>query len=117
MATFSGTPEEFVKYLGPLIRNKIQAKTRSHKASLNHICQACKKPKELHAAHARGSDRVKIIKRILRKYPASVKGIVKCSDLSQVIDVIMKTHDPITKAFKFLCEGCHRKYDAGTLDL
>ena len=36
-------------------------------------------------------------------------------DLDKVIDEIVKAHQPISEHFKFLCNGCHRKYDKGTL--
>jgi len=50
MAEIICTTKDFNKYLGPRIRNLIQAMTKKKKAELNHICQECKENKELEAS-------------------------------------------------------------------
>lgn len=117
MATFEGTQEEFIRFIGPHVRNKIQNKTRSHKQSLGSVCEGCKKERELQAAHVRGNDRIKIIKKVLGKSATKTKRGTTSWDLAPVIEEIMKAHTPITKAFRFLCQSCHTAYDNGRLDL
>lgn len=114
MATFEGTETEFIKFVGPLIRNMIQGKTRPFKKKANGICSACSQARELHAAHVKGNDRLQVIRTVLAPYKTG--SIVKC-DLEQAVQAIIDAHMPIADAFKFICEPCHKDYDAGRLQL
>lgn len=114
MATFNGTRDEFVKFLGPLVRNRIQQVTRTHKRALNNVCQGCHNAKELQAAHVKDSDRISIIKTVLQQYAVGETETISC-DMGEALTRIMEAHEPIEKSFKFLCEECHKQYDSGTL--
>lgn len=113
MATFVGTREEFIKFIGPLVRNRIQQITKTHKRALKNVCQECKETKELQAAHVKGTDRNSMIKTVLEEYTAESTENISC-DIGEALAKIMKAHEPIEKSFRFLCENCHKKYDADT---
>lgn len=113
LAIFVGTPKEFIKFLGSLVRNRIQQITKTHKRALKNVCQDCKETKELQAAHVKGTDRNSMIKTVLEEYTAGSTGNISC-DIGEALAKIMKAHDPIEKSFKFLCEDFHKKYDADT---
>ena len=114
---FVGTQDEFNKFLGPFVRNLIQNKTRVYKKSLNHTCQGCcKTARELQAAHVRGTDRITMINAILDRHIDKKTGKVSCN-IGDVMTMIMDSHHPITDSFKFLCEPCHKLYDAGKLQI
>jgi hypothetical protein len=115
MATFIGTEKEFIKFVGPLIRNLIQNKTRPHKKkAAKGVCEGCKETRELQAAHVHGNDRLQIIRAVLSAHNSD--GVVKC-ELELVVKKIISAHMPIGDFFKFLCESCHKDYDAGKLRL
>ncbi len=114
MPSFRGSESEFIKFVGPRIRNVIQYKSKSMKKKLGSICQGCKKSHELHAAHIKGQDRLSIIRKVLKKY--SKQGIVS-GDLREIEEQIIKAHTPIAKFFYFLCEPCHKKYDKGKISI
>src|SRR5438132_2665689 len=114
MPSFRGSPEEFIKFIGPRIRNMIQYKTKSKKKALGGICQGCNNKDELQAAHIKGKDRLTIIRKVLNKH--MVKGAVS-GDLEKIEEEIIKAHSPIACFFHFLCEPCHKKYDKGELSL
>lgn len=104
MATFTGTEKEFNKFVGPLIRNLVQRKTRGKKRNQVH-CEGCKNQAELQAAHAHHS-RLQIIKKVLARH--SKNGIITC-DLEEIVDKIWKEHG--SDSFVFLCESCHKAFD------
>ncbi len=111
MAKLICSIEEYHKFIGPRIRNVIQAMTKGKKRELNHICQHCKKEKELEAAHIKGKARKKIIENILADYLIGKKGRLIEVDIKEVEETIVKAHRPIDKYFLFLCAECHIKYD------
>ena len=102
--------EEFRKWIGPNIRNKIQSVTKSAKKRLGSICQECKEKKELEAAHINGKSRIDIINKVLDTKYISADGLI-CGDLNEIVNDIIQAHLPIEKYFRFLCKGCHREYD------
>ena len=69
MAELICTVDEFHRFIGPSIRNKIQYMTKRKKQELKHVCQRCgKKKTELDSAYIRGMDRKKIINGVLSRY-------------------------------------------------
>ena len=110
MVKFIGTIEEYHKFIGPRIRNVIQAMTKRRKKQLNHICQYCKQTKELEAAHIKGKTRKNIIGSILNKYIADKESLIQI-DLKEIEDRVIEAHKPIDKYFLFLCAKCHIEYD------
>jgi len=109
MATLICTITEYHKFIGPKIRNSIQALTKKRKKELKNICQDCGRERELEAAHRRGKERKKIIEKILYKYLDKDNHLR--IDLEKIDKEILSAHKPIDKHFKFLCKSCHNKYD------
>ncbi len=103
--------QEYHKYIGPRIRNAIQAMTKKEKKRLNHICQHCKQKAELEAAHINGKNRKIIIEKILTEYMTDKRNNIIQIDLKEIEDKIISAHKPINKFFVFLCAKCHIKYD------
>ena len=60
MPAFTGTNREFKRYVGPRLRNLVQAITRKQKAAVG-ACEHCGAGEDLEAAHVRGRDRNQII--------------------------------------------------------
>jgi len=112
MAKIVCTVLEFHKYLGPRIRNIVQAMTKKRKKELNHICQECKQTKELEAAHVKGNSRKDIIERILKEHIIDLKNNLIEIDPDRIEKEIILAHKPIDKYFRFLCSKCHTKYDS-----
>jgi len=106
------TKKDFHKYVGPRIRNVIQAMTKKIKKKLDYICQNCKEKKELEAAHIHGKSRKDIIESILNAHVIDVqKNLVKV-DLDKFEKEITDSHNPLEEHFKFLCAKCHTEYDS-----
>lgn len=108
MAIFRGTLDEFHRFLGPRIRNAIQAKTKKRKRELR-ACQDCGEERELEAAHVRGNERKDVILRVLGVSTST--AVVDIQDIASTEAAILRAHEPIEAAFRFLCRGCHVKYD------
>lgn len=106
------SPKEFHRYIGPRIRNMIQALTKKRKKEINHICQECKKHSELEAAHIRGNSRKDIIEKILKKYIINFEKMLIKIDLEKIEQEIIEAHKPIDTCFRFLCAKCHIIYDS-----
>ena len=104
--------DDYHKYIGPRIRNTIQAMTKKKKMELDHVCQHCKHKTELEAAHIEGKNRKKIIDDILSKYIIDKEKNIVQIDLKEIENTIMLAHKPIDKFFLFLCAKCHIKYDS-----
>jgi len=111
MATFIGTVDEFHKYIGPRIRNRINTypDVKAARLARNGICEHCGKKEELQSAHVHGHGRRDIIETVLAGYQHSQSLQV---DIGIVEDEILQAHHPISESFLFLCGPCHRKYDA-----
>lgn len=106
------TKKDFHKYIGPRIRNVIQAMTKKRKKELNSICQRCNQKKELEAAHIKGRGRKEIIEESLEKFVIDREKNLVRIDLDQFEKEILKSHQPLDKYFLFLCSGCHTEYDS-----
>jgi len=109
MAYFEGTIQEFHHYLGPKLKNAINIFSKRNRDSLGGKCEHCQEIKELQSAHVKGKGRRKIIEAILQNHISD--EIVYC-DIKLVESEILQAHLPIEESFKFLCQGCHVRYDS-----
>lgn len=109
MAVFTGTNQEFKRYIGPRLRNLVQMITKKHKAAVA-ACEHCGVSEDLEAAHIQGRDRNQIID-LLMDANSSTHFITV--DLEKFETDFRREHDPVEKAILILCRQCHTKYDAG----
>lgn len=106
MAQFTGTIEEFTKFIGGYCRNKVQYISRRHKNMIGK-CEACKsRTKKLDAAHVHGKERPIIVADILGNFEEN--GIVNV-DLDIFEEQYLLAHEPIEETIKVLCKACHKK--------
>lgn len=109
MAIFIGTEQEFNKFIGPRVRNRINALARVAKHDRGLVCEHCgKKVDELEAAHIHGRDRKTIVHEILESY---LDGDAYRVDLDAFERQLDAAHSPIGNVVLFLCPECHRAYD------
>ena len=74
------------------------------------VCEDCGRAGQtLESAHVHGKGRRTIIEAVLSYY--AVEEGVRC-DLAAVEKKVLDAHGPVAEAFKFLCDDCHRRYDA-----
>lgn len=111
MASFTGTKEEFHRYIGPRLRNVVQQITKKRKTE-NSVCEHCSAEDELEAAHVKGKERKDIIDRILKE---STTGGIYTVELGTFEDRFKEEHQPLEKSILLLCGACHRKYDFGSI--
>jgi hypothetical protein len=112
MAEFRGTEEEFTRFVGPSIRNRIQKRTLGARRKAGR-CQNpdCQNPiTELHAAHIRGEERPALIRRALEKYRHPAGGY-HIPNLALLEREIWEMHLPLEAHFRWLCTTCHNTYD------
>ena len=109
MATIKCTIQEYHRFIGPIIRNKINSFARNIRNEKNGICEFCKEKKILEAAHIHGRGRKYIIESILEHYITNDDFIE--GDLLEIEIKILNAHQPIESAFIFLCKNCHKEYD------
>lgn len=107
MATFTGTADEFKRYLGPRLRNLVQQITKSHKATVG-ACEHCGGGGTLEAAHIHGRGRNQIIAELLGRRSANE---VVSLDLGELEARFRSEHEPVEKAILILCQPCHTRYD------
>ncbi|WP_270403478.1 hypothetical protein [Candidatus Collinsella stercoripullorum] len=109
MAIFIGTEQEFNKFIGPRVRNRINALARAAKHDRGLVCEHCgRKVDELEAAHIHGRDRKTIVHEILESY---LDGETYRVDLDAFERQLDAAHSPIGNVVLFLCPECHRTYD------
>lgn len=108
MANFTGTRQEFKRYIGPRLRNFVQVVTRKHRRAVG-ACEYCGDGTELQSAHVRGRDRSQIIDLLLSAI--SEEHLVSV-DLEQFERSFRSEHYPVEKAILILCRKCHIKYDS-----
>jgi len=113
MAMFRGTHKEFTTFIGPWVRNKVQYISRLEKAKKRGICEGPEHqgegPVTLESAHVHGRGRREIIQSVLASF-TDHNGLIEC-ELGEVEKRIVAAHQPIEKAFLFLCRKCHLAYD------
>src|SRR5436190_2101297 len=66
MASFIGTRKEFLRYIGPHLRNLVQQITRKHRLALAN-CSHCGGSGQFEAAHVRGRVRVELVDLVLER--------------------------------------------------
>ena len=111
MASFIGSYEEFIKFIGPRTRNVVNSITRNHKREISK-CEHCHKDNiELEAAHVHGRERPVIIKEITSLFEHN--GVITI-DLEKFESLFKNAHYPIANSVLVLCSECHRIYDAQT---
>ncbi len=107
MATFTGTADEFKRYVGPRLRNLVQQITKSHKATVG-ACEHCGDGGTLEAAHIHGRGRNQIIAELLARRSADE---VVSLELGEFEARFRSEHEPVEKAILILCQPCHTRYD------
>ena len=107
---FEGDFEDFNRYVGPKLRNIIQVLTMQDKKKINSICEFCKEPAVLQAAHRTGEERPQIIEKILEQYFKVRTGWYRVN-LDEFEEKFKEAHTPIKDHIFFLCADCHNKYD------
>ncbi|OJV63477.1 MAG: hypothetical protein BGO41_11675 [Clostridiales bacterium 38-18] len=115
MPRFIGNRDDFHKYIGPRVRNRVQQITLGEKKQANKTCAHCNKVDvELEAAHVHGKSRKAIIDLILEKYSKNrlFREDYLDVDLDKFEEELILLHQPINEFFIFLCRECHIKYDS-----
>ena len=106
--SFTGSKEDFNKFLSGFSRNLVQRISKSYKNKIGE-CEFCGATGvELDSAHIHGKERKTLIENILDQY--TTKSIVEIN-LKDFEDELIKAHEPINKVLKILCKECHYKYD------
>ena len=112
MAQFKGTVDDFINFIGPFCRNKVNSITRNEKLKHNKTCQFCKKNNViLESAHLLGFERNKIIRDLLDAH-FKVDDEQYHVELNKFEQLFIDRHLPINEHFYFLCSQCHRDYDS-----
>lgn len=109
---FTGTLEEFNRYLGPYCRNRVQAHTRRYRTQVGK-CEHCGSTSNLEAAHVRGCERTVLIAQALAPYN---KDSVISVNLAEFDARFLALHEPISAVIKILCRACHQAYDQPQVD-
>lgn len=107
MPSFTGTRQEFKRYIGPRLRNLVKIITKKHKAAVG-ACEHCGCGGVLESAHLTGRGRVQIIDRLLSAI--STESVVTV-DLARFEKDFRLEHEPVEKAILILCRKCHTEYD------
>ncbi len=109
MASFIGSYEDFIKFIGPRTRNVVNSISRKHKSEINK-CEHCGKENiPFEAAHVKGRERPVIIKEITSEFEHN--GVITI-DLENFENLFIKTHYPLHNSILVLCTACHRQYDS-----
>ena len=108
MALIICTIQEYHRFIGPLIRNKVNSLTRNVRIERNGICEFCGEKNILESAHVHGKGRKTIIENVLSEYLNDnfVQG-----NLLEIEKKILDAHLPLENTFKFICKPCHTEYD------
>lgn len=112
MSKFTGTLEDFYKFLNPLTRNLVANISRKEKK--HRTCSHCKNRTKLEAAHLKGKERPVIVANIIYemtgKKEISNNDIIDI-DLNLFLEKFIEEHTPLEKSVIILCKSCHREYD------
>jgi hypothetical protein len=110
MATFTGTLDEFHKFIGGYCRNKVQSLSKNYVRQKGRCeGEGCSHTENLQAAHITGKERPILIANILANFKEGDDFFNV--DLEQFEEMYIEAHQPIEKVIKVLCKDCHRKYD------
>ncbi len=111
MASFSGTIDEFHRYLGPFARNVVQYITKKHKTTIGK-CQRCGNTERLESAHV-GRNRNQLRDSALQKLGKVIEpGVIFTVDLASFKSEFTKEHQPLAETVEILCTSCHKKLDS-----
>jgi hypothetical protein len=108
MASFTGSKNEFRRYIGPRLRNLVQMFTASYRNQMGQ-CSHCSATEKLQAAHVRGRDRNQIIDIALEPF---WDGQSVSVELHAFEEAFVKLHQPLEQSFLILCNSCHKSYDS-----
>ncbi len=111
MATFEGTSDEFLNFIGPLARNIVCELSRKHKKKTTCRHEGCNKRKPLDAAHIKGKERVLIIAEILKSYQKDDEEDMFVVDLNKFESEYIDAHTPIEDIILPMCRKHHKEYD------
>jgi hypothetical protein len=125
MAVFVGTIEEFTRYVGPRVKNVVNAVTRDYRRDIGRCeCEGCPRHEgpcpetvNLESAHITGRERPVIIKDILKDHIHNAQINI---NLEQFELAFEEKHYPLDEFIKVLCRKCHTEYDKkqpSTLDV
>ena len=110
MALIICTIQEYHRFIGPLIRNKVNSLTRNIRKERDGICEFCGEKSILESAHIHGKGRKTIIENVLIEY---LKDNFVQGNLLEIEEKILNAHLPLENTFKFICKPCHTEYDNG----
>lgn len=114
MAHFTGTFEDFNKFINPITRNLVANMSRKAKKHTTCSNSGCNKRTTLQAAHLSGKERPTIVANIIcemmNKTQIDKYDIVDV-DLNLFLQKFIEEHTPLEKAVRILCRECHIKYD------
>ena len=114
MAHFTGTFEDFNKFINPITRNLVANMSRKAKKHTTCSNSDCNKRTTLQAAHLSGKERPTIVANIIcemmNKTQIDKYDIVDV-DLNLFLQKFIEEHTPLEKAVRILCRECHIKYD------
>ena len=113
MASFVGSYDDFIKFIGPRTRNVVNSITRRHKNEINK-CEHCGKENiTFEAAHVKGRERPLIVKQITSDFEHN--GLITI-DLEKFEELFISAHYPLESSILVLCSDCHRLYDSNNED-
>jgi hypothetical protein len=104
---FTGTEQEFKRYIGGFLRNLVQQITKKYKKEVGS-CEHCGTKDKLESAHKHGRNRTDLIDSILSKFK---KGDLYHVNLLEFENSFRNEHDQIEDTILILCRSCHTKYD------
>jgi hypothetical protein len=116
MAVFVGTLTEFTRYIGPRVKNVVNAVTRDYRRDIGRCeCEGCPRHEgpcletaNLESAHITGRERPVIIADILKD---PTHDTLIDIDLEQFESALKEKHYPLDEFIKVLCRKCHTEYD------
>ncbi len=112
MAQFTGDYKTFYKFVSGYARNKTLALTRPYKSG---GCACCGNTNaEIQAAHKRGFERSELVRKCFDAAILESEGDNHVIDLDKFETDFIEFTSNISN-FHFLCEDCHKLYDAGII--
>ncbi len=106
---FHGTIEQFLKYIGPVMRNQVKTDSSKAKKAAGGICRGCGHKDKLQAAHIEKS-RPDMARATLTAMGVDSSQRFKV-DLEQFEHQFRACHKVAPAALELLCEACHSTYD------
>lgn len=107
MAVFVGTIEEFKRYIGPRVKNVVNAMTKGYRKDIGK-CEHCSGANDLQSAHIAGKERPGIIADVLKDHTHNAQINI---DLEHFESALKEKHYPLNETILVLCKPCHTEYD------